>query len=341
MRKRTFLATLAAAALSTAATFGIGIGGAQAGPVYDGQTVILIVPNSPAGMMSQYARAIAPFLAKHLGAKEVRVENHQGAGSLKGTNLLWHAEADGKTIAFTNIPTLIMAQLAESPGVQFDAAKFTYLGRVVDDPRVVVVGKEAGIKDVDGLKALGRPFVYPSQGTDEDFYSMAVLADSLGAPIKVVTGYEGNADTALAVIKGEADLHMTSWSSSRGPIEAGEMAPILIVSSKRIPQAPDVPTAVEVVTDPAKKASIAAIAQILDMSRGFFGPPNMDAAATAEMRAAIEAALKDPELLALTEKNQMPINYAPGTEQQATVATLTETSASLTPILKAALDSIK
>ncbi len=339
MRKRTFLATLAAAALTTAAGFGITT--AQAGPVYDGQTVVLIVPNSPAGMMTQYARTIAPFLAKHLGASDVRVENHQGAGSLKGTNLLWHSDPDGMTIAFTNIPTLIMAQLAESPGVQFDAAKFTYLGRVVDDPRVVVVGKEAGFKDVEGLKNLGRPFVYPSQGTDEDFYSMAVLADSLGAPIKVVTGFEGNADTALAVIKGEADVHMTSWSSSRGPVEAGDMSPLLIVSSKRIAEAPDVPTAVEVVTDPAKKAGIAAIAQILDMSRGFFGPPNMDEAATAEMRAAIEATLKDPELLALTEKNKMPINYAPGTEQQATVASLTETSASLTPILKAALESIK
>jgi tripartite-type tricarboxylate transporter receptor subunit TctC len=339
MRKRTFLATLAAAALTTLA--GFGVSGVRAGPVYDGRTVILIVPNSPAGMMTQYARTLVPFLAKHLGAKDVRVENHQGAGSLKGTNLLWHADPDGRTIAFTNIPTLIMAQLAESPGVQFDAAKFTYLGRVVDDPRVVVVGKAAGFTDIEGLKALGRPFVYPSQGTDEDFYAMAVLADSLGAPIKVVTGYEGNADTALAVIKGDADLHMTSWSSSRGPIEAGDMSPLLIVSSNRIPQAPDVPTAVEVVTDPAKKAGIAAIAQILDMSRGFFGPPNMDAAATAEMRAAIEATLKDPELLALTEKSQMPINYAPGTEQQETVATLTQTSASLTPILKAALASIK
>lgn len=339
MKKRTLLAAVAATTLTAAAA--VGIGAAQAGPVYDGQTVVLIVPNSPAGMMTQYARTIAPVLAKHLGADDVRVENHQGAGSLKGTNLLWHSDPDGMTIAFTNIPTLIMAQLAESPGVQFDAAKFTYLGRVVDDPRVVVVGKEAGFKDVEGLKNLGRPFIYPSQGTDEDFYSMAVLADSLGTPIKVVTGFEGNADTALAVIKGEADVHMTSWSSSRGPVESGDMSPLLVVSSNRIAEAPDVPTAVELVTDPAKKDAIVAIAKILDMSRGFFGPPEMDAAATEEMRAAIEATLKDPELLAVTEKNKMPINYAPGSEQQETVASLTKTSASLTPILKAALQSIK
>jgi tripartite-type tricarboxylate transporter receptor subunit TctC len=339
MTGKTLIGAFAGVAMAAATVFGIGK--AEAGPVYDGQTVILIVPNSPAGMMTQYARTIAPFLAKHLGASEVRVENHQGAGSLKGTNLLWHSDPDGMTIAFTNIPTLIMAQLAESPGVQFDAAKFTYLGRVVDDPRVVVVGKQAGFKDVAGLKALGRPFVYPSQGTDEDFYSMAVLADSLGAPIKVVTGFEGNADTALAVIKGDADVHMTSWSSSRGPIESGDMSPLLVVSSKRMAEAPDVPTAVELVTDGSKRDAIVAIAKILDMSRGFFGPPNMDGAATAEMRAAIEAALKDPELLAITEKSKMPINYAPGTEQQETVASLTATSASLTPILKAALESIK
>ncbi len=44
------------------------------------------------------------------------------------------------TIAFTSVPTLILAQLSGSKAVQFDATKFVYLGRAATEPRVMVVG---------------------------------------------------------------------------------------------------------------------------------------------------------------------------------------------------------
>src|SRR3712207_3807171 len=173
----------------------------------------MIVPNTPAGAMTQYARMLAPYLAKHLGAKDVRVDNQPGAGSLRGTNMLWNAKPDGLTMAFTNLPTLIMAQLAGSPGVNFDSAKFTYLGSVADDPRVLVVNPK--FKSIEEVQKLDRQFVYPTQGTDEDFYTMSVLFNALGVKLKAVTGYQGDPDTSLAVIKGEGDGHMTSWATTR------------------------------------------------------------------------------------------------------------------------------
>ena len=36
-----------------------------------------------------------------------------------------------------------------------------------------------------------------------------VIGDALGFKVKAVTGYEGNADTTLAVIKGDGDGHIT------------------------------------------------------------------------------------------------------------------------------------
>ena len=166
------------------------------------------------GAMTQYARMLAPHIAKNLGAKDVRVDNQPGAGSLRGTNMLWNAKPDGMTIAFTNLPTLIMAQLAGSPGVNFDAAKFTYPGSVADDPRVLVVGANSPLKSMADVQKLDRPFVYPTQGTDEDFYTMSVLFNALGKQLKAVTGYQGDPDTSLAVIKGDGDGHMTSWATT-------------------------------------------------------------------------------------------------------------------------------
>ena len=193
------------ATLSVAMATIAGLPGAAVAASVKGEVVTLVVPNSAGGRMAQYARMIAPYIAKHAGAEDVRIEIMRGGGGVKGTNYLWFSKPDGKTIAFTSVPTLILAQLSGSEAVQFDATKFVYLGRAATEGRVLTVGGKSPIKTIDDVRHLGRPFVFPSQGTDEDFYSMAVLADALNVKLKVVTGYEGNADTALAVIKGEGD----------------------------------------------------------------------------------------------------------------------------------------
>jgi tripartite-type tricarboxylate transporter receptor subunit TctC len=313
----------------------------RAGPVYDGKDVTLIVPNSPAGMMSQYAQTLAPLLAKNLGASNVRVENQPGAGSLKGTNNLWKSDPDGMTIGFTNVPTLLIAQLAESPGVQFDATKFVFLGRAASDPRLIVVGSQSTIKTVDDIRKLGRPLAYASQGTDEDFYTMVVLANALGYELKVITGYEGAADTALAVIKGDADGQMTGWPGSAAAIASGEMRPVVFATTERQDMAPDVPTVFEYLQDESKKKQLEAISAILALSRGFFGPPDMDPAAVEEMRAAIEKTLTDPEVVKDMESKGMPIVFLSGAEQQELVQQVFDAAGDLTPVFKEALARIQ
>ena len=314
---------------------------AQAAGFYEGKTVTLIVPNTPAGAMTQYARMLAPFIAKHSGARDIRVDNQPGAGSLRGTNMLWNAKPDGLTMAFTNLPTLIMAQLAGSPGVQFDTGKFTYLGSVADDPRVLVVGTVSPIKSIQEVTKLNRDFIYPTQGTDEDFYTMSVLFDALGVKLKAVTGYQGDPDTSLAVIKGEGDGHMTSWATTMPSIKSGEKRPILHIGEKRWPEFPDVPAVMEIVTDEKKQAPLRTIVEILSVSRGFFAPPNTDPQAVADMRAAIGKALADPELLAQSKQRALPLSFYEGSSEQARIARIMQGSTALTPILKSAAQSIK
>ena len=69
---------LAAGLAASAALLAAPLSTAMAGPVYDGKDVTLIVPNSPAGMMSRYAQTMAPLLAKALGANNVRVDMRHG-----------------------------------------------------------------------------------------------------------------------------------------------------------------------------------------------------------------------------------------------------------------------
>ncbi len=305
-----------------------------------GEIVTLLSPNSAGGMMTRYARMIAPYIARHAGAREVRVRIMTGGGGIRGANALWFAEPDGRTIAFTSVTTLILSQLAGSEAARFDATRFVYLGRAATEPRVLTVGAGSGITSVQDARALGRPFVFPSQGTDEDFYSMAVLADVLDIPLKVISGYDGNADTALAVIRGDGDGHITGWSASQAVIEAGDEVPILTLGQDRYADYPDVPTALELV-DGASREAVQAIVNMLDMRRGFFGPPGLDPTATSQLRAAITSALDDPGLIAESVAQGLPLQPSPGEAEQIKIEQITEASQHLVPMLRTALEAIR
>jgi len=307
---------------------------------FAGKVIDLILPNSPTGNMSRYVNMYCPYIAKYAGAEDCRVVGMQGGGGVKGTNFLWFQEPDGTSIAFTSIPTLIIAQLSGSEAVQFDATKFVYLGRAATEPRSLNVGKESGIKNMEDLLNLDRPFVFPSQGTDEDFYTMAVLSDALGFDLKVVTGYEGQNDTALAVIKGDGDGQITSTRVVRSSIEAGDMIPILTIWNERNPDYPDVPTALEYVEGKQAEA-VQAIINMFSMHRGFFAPPNTNPEAVRILREAITKASEDPELIEEAKAGGLILMPSPGEEEQKKIEQITEASQGLAPVLKAALQSIQ
>ena len=317
-----------------------GRGSAQVPDYYKDKVVNVIVAGGPSGGHTRYARLIQPYLQKHLGAREVRITNMPGGGGLKAANYLWRAKPDGLQIFFGNVSTLILAPLAGSAGATFDTAKLNFLGRATSEPRVLCVGGKSAIQSIQDVQKLKRPFVYPSQGTDEDFYTMAVLADTFGFKVKAVTGYEGNADTALAVIKGDGDGHITGWSESLGPIRSGDKHPILMVTSQKAPQFPYIPVAIDV-APAAKRATARAMANILETHRSYIGPPGMNPQAVAAFRAGVTAALQDPALLAETKKGERPVAPMDGVQQQQVIAEITKASASLSPILKAAVKEIQ
>ena len=313
----------------------------QEKPYYEGKTITVIIPNSPGKGMDTYGRMITPYIQKYTGAKDIIVKNITGAGGLVGTNTLWNSAPDGLTIAFTSIPTLMLAQMSGSEGVTFDATKFTYIGRASTEPRLLTVGGKSSITSYEDLSKLGRDFVFPTQGTDEDFFTMAALAESLGFKLKTITGYQGNADTALAVVKGEGDGHITAVMDAVSMIKDGDKKPILVIGSERAKEYPDIPNALEVIKDGENKKLMQGIVNMIEMHRCFFGPANMDEKATKELREAVWKALNDPELVDKANKVGLPITPMKGEDVQKNVQIIVEVSQSLIPILKEAVSSIK
>lgn len=331
----------AAAAVLAACGLALAAGSAAAQGFYEGKTVKMIVPHSASGGFSKYAQLFAPALAKHLKAKEVRIEHKTGAGGVLGMNLVWHSPPDGLTFGLSSGPGILLAQLGGGEGVQFDANKFTYLGRAASDSRLIFTGAKSPIKSIEDVQKLGRPMKVPSQGVDDDFYGMALLANALGFQVQFVTGYEGGADTTLSVIKGDTDGRLTSWTSAAPMLKAGDVRPILNVGETRNPEHPDVPNALDLVKDPAKKKTLEALVNIQELHRIFFGPPGFDPKAATEFRAAVMAMLSDPEVLAQAKKLSLPISAQDGATQQKVVADVFAASSAVPAILKEAVASLK
>jgi tripartite-type tricarboxylate transporter receptor subunit TctC len=331
--------SLVVGALACGVALGLGAP-AHAQSFYEGKTVVMIMPHSASGSFAKYGQLLAPAIAKHLKARTVRVEHHSGAGGMVGWNLIWHAKPDGLTIGLTSGPGLVLAQLGGAEGVQFDAVKYTYLGRPALDDRVIFVGAKSPIKSIDDVVKLGRPFKVPSQGVDEDFYGMAMLADLFGFKVQFITGYEGGGDTTLSVVRGDTDGRLTSWTSAVPMLKAGDIRPIVSVGETRYADQPNVPNALELVQDPAKKKTIQALINIQRVHRSVFGPPGIPPAITAELRAGVLAALNDPEVVEAAKKANLPINPMDGATQQKVVTEIYEASGDISRILKTATDSI-
>src|SRR4051812_37396165 len=64
---------------------------------FSGKTVRLVVGFGPGGGYDLYARMLAPYLAKSLGATVI-VENRPGAGGLLALNVVYVSPADGLTM---------------------------------------------------------------------------------------------------------------------------------------------------------------------------------------------------------------------------------------------------
>src|SRR6516164_7699685 len=96
---------------------------------YAGKTIRLIVGFTAGGGYDAYTRTIGRHIGKHIpGNPAIIVENMPGAGSMISANYIYKAaKPDGLTIGHF-IGGLFLQQLLTKPGIEFDAAKFQYVG---------------------------------------------------------------------------------------------------------------------------------------------------------------------------------------------------------------------
>lgn len=208
---------------------------------FAGKTVKLIVPHAVGGGYDTYARLLQPFYEAKFGVKVV-VQNETGGGGQVGALMIKDAKPDGLTIGFLNVPGLLAATLTGEAHAPNPATDMVALARLATSKHIWAVAKNSPYKTIDELMAAAtpeKPLLFSTRDVGSlSFLNIALVCDQLQIPHRIVGGYGGSAESALATIRGDVDVAAANFESILDPINAGELRVILQISDKPISDDP-------------------------------------------------------------------------------------------------------
>ena len=160
--------------------------------MFKGKTITYIVATSPGGGYDTYGRLIVRYLQKYLVGSRIVVRNVPGAGNIIGANTIYAAKPDGLTIGMFNTG-LIYDQLLHRDGVQFDLAKFSWIGKAASEGRGLLISNASGIKNIDDMLKAKAPIKFAASGVGAASYNdTRILADALHLNVQIINGFTGN-----------------------------------------------------------------------------------------------------------------------------------------------------
>lgn len=308
---------------------------------YEGKTVRIVVGVTAGGGFDTYARTIARHIGRHIpGGPAFIVENMPGAGSLIAANHVYRvAKPDGLTIGHF-LGGLFFQQLFGSPGIEFDARRFEYIGVPVTDNPVCVLTKATGIDSVEKWMASKSTVKMAGNapGTIADDIPK-ILRASIGLPVRVVSGYKGASEMRLAAEGGEVDGLCQGWDSIKATwrqrIESGNVAVVLQVLPKAHPDLANVSLAIDYAkTEEARQLIKAGIHDLAAAYRPFVFPPATTKDRVQLLRKAFMETMKDKEFVEDAKKSRLDLNPLGGEELERTVTGLLALKSSMVEKLK-------
>ena len=309
---------------------------------YRGRTVTLTVGYSSGGGYDTYARIVARHMGKHIpGNPQVVVQNAPGAGSMRAANTLYNvAPKDGTAIGMFGRGIALEPLIGTSPA-QFEAQKFLWLGSGTEEAAVVVLWASKDVRTWADMTS--KPFTVGGEGTgsDPDVYAL-MLKNVFGVKLKLVSGYPGTAEMALAMERGEVDGRASwSWSSLKSfkPdwISGNKVVLPVQLNMTRSPDLPDVPLIGDFATSERQKQIMKLVISRQTMGRPFMAPPGVPADRAAALRKAFDATMKDPEFLAEAKLRGQEVNPVTGETLDKLLAELYATPKDVIAETKAAI----
>jgi tripartite-type tricarboxylate transporter receptor subunit TctC len=290
---------------------------------YAGKTVKIVIGTTVGGEYGLYAQLIAQHITRHLAGKPtVIVQTMPGGG---GMVALGHAARvapqDGTVISLPHVN--IVQEGLLNPRVQFDPARFQWIGRVAGLRQVGVASRQSKAKSLKDAKE--RELVAGGSGANNPTgLNPRILNALVGTRFKIVTGYKGTNAVAIAWERGEVDVLTISWdiitSRYRDQLKAGQIHPLYIYGMNRPPELAGVPSMMEFGRTDAETAFLQIYTIGTEIGRALAFPPGVPAERVATWRTAFMKMLADPEFKAAVARGNIRLEPLDGATLAARVA---------------------
>jgi tripartite-type tricarboxylate transporter receptor subunit TctC len=341
--RRSFIGT--SGAIAAASVLRVSSAGAQE-EFYKNRSVRLLVGTTPGAGYDLIARLLAPALSRLIpGNPSVVVENMPGAGSLVMMNYLYNrAPRDGTVMGLPLNGVLLeptIKLMSRAGGAaNFDIQKMPWVGSSTEDAQALWFRTDSPIKSVADLKSTKSIAAASAPGADN--FTVAVLTNNLlGTKMEIVRGYQGTNPIFLAIERGEAHGSATAYSAvvvTRPQwLRDGFIKVLIQYGTERLPDLPNVPTAIEIAEDPDVKEMLRIFAVKFKATYPFVLPPETPKDRVEIIRTAFDAAMKDASFLQSTLKASLPIRPRRGVEIERLIAESLKAPEKLLERLRAAV----
>jgi tripartite-type tricarboxylate transporter receptor subunit TctC len=280
--KRAFAQSLLAASLAFASSLSFAQGASQGR---------IVVGNQPGGATDIVARLLAPKFSAALGHTYV-VDNRTGASGNIAADFVAKAPADGNTILLVfNSHTTIGPLFPKLP---FDPVKdFAAIGLISDSPYLVVARPNIGVDNLRDLLTRAKNTKNPiTAGTPGQGTPLHLLYERMKKENRIdmsIVHYKGSAPAQADVMGGHVDITMVSASLGGPLVKSGKLSLLAVTSDARLPDYPNVPTAVESGVNSLASSSVMLALLV---------PAKTPRATIMNLNKVLNGALKSPDVLA-------------------------------------------
>jgi len=254
---------------------------------YPAKTITLVVPYPAGAAVDNIGRALAVELGKRLG-QSVVVENIAGASGTIGAARVRRSTPDGHTLMIATVNDMVVAPTVMKSG--YTAGDFTPIAKISSNSTVLVAHPRLPANSVDELVDLARrdkePLLMGAAGAAVmQTVGGMLLAEAAGIKITNVV-YKGGAPLVTDLLAGQVRVGTVALSSVLPHIRDGKLKALGVISNRRDPTAPDIPTVNE---GKAVKGVEA------DLWTGLVGPANLPEPVVTRLAAAMREILANPK----------------------------------------------
>ena len=287
---------------------------------FEGKTIRIVVGLPAGDVYDLYARMLADHMGKHIpGNPSFIVQNMAGASSMITANYVYNvAKPDGLTFGSV-LPSLYFDQLVGRSEVQFDWAKFSWLGSFEKSNNLLYMRTDTSFKTVhDVTKATESPKCGSTGTGSPSYYLVKLLNEAIGTKFDIVTGYKGGQEIDLAVEKNEVQCRAFTVTTyfAREPFISWRKKNFVRVlfqtGRKRDARLADVPTVQELLDEYKTPDAMKRLATLVLASGEFGRPivatPGIPPDRAKILREAFAKTLADPALLADAKKRRLEID---------------------------------